>query len=718
MSIFPQAVAEAGLSSVKALKPSKTYQLDFLSPSVLDTVYGGEVPPAHPAIGELWRNMGGEPPELLKWTGKATNTARRFSASKSGAIVSLDDISDVKELRVKAYTTAIQNVTTQSANLLDLTKLAYITLPTTGVATTVSANQVKMDYTGANAYAYSQFTLPFEKIKGKTIYFKATCPTNPTMTIMVYTLNSSGAPVTSVKNMAGSTSLSGSVAFPSTLDTANGIYGYCIIFYMRTNETTTTTLTYSNIMMSATDIAYTPFVPQSPSPDYPAPINPAVAVGANLVVKRTGVNLFNNSASIAYSAGATLVKIPTGVRIVSTLPNSFLVCYFDIGSINSFLGKTITLKGSFTASWSNMPRCIIAYANDGYTVRSSALANTTGAAVSFTVPSTPPEGVTRLGIGFYANYNGTTRIGDYVDYTNVQLEVGNKATAYEPYSGNDYALPVQQALYGMPGAEDERGSDGYGLHNTRMLSITGNEAWALYNSDALNAIFRLPSAGTPYAQTREISSHFANGGDNVTVLGNPGTFILGLSGNLYIQVPVTIASSLTAFKAWLAARNSAGTPVQILYQLASPTTETLPAVTIASGSGTPYLTLNAPGYLSVDYTATGWAAQYLYMGLPIIDGETAIRQAIHKAIMTNMTLSSIYDGSYGSELETLVGSTHTPAYLQSEIPRMIRDALIYDDRISGVSGFTVTVSGDLVYVEFTVTLIDGAKLQITEAVNV
>ena len=102
----------------------------------------------------------------------------------------------------------------------------------------------------------------------------------------------------------------------------------------------------------------------------------------------------------------------------------------------------------------------------------------------------------------------------------------------------------------------------------------------------------------------------------------------------------------------------------------------------------------------------------------LVDGETAIRQAIHKALVTNMARPLIYDGTYGSELESLIGGNHSIAFLKSEVPRMVREALIYDNRIKDVSDVTVAVSGDVVYVELMVTLKDETKLSIAEAVNI
>ena len=69
MAIFPQAVAEAGLSNVNTPEPSKTYQLDFLSPSVLDTIYEGPTPPGQSCRWELWRNTGVSPSVTMEYTG-------------------------------------------------------------------------------------------------------------------------------------------------------------------------------------------------------------------------------------------------------------------------------------------------------------------------------------------------------------------------------------------------------------------------------------------------------------------------------------------------------------------------------------------------------------------------------------------------------------------------------------------------------------------------
>jgi len=99
-----------------------------------------------------------------------------------------------------------------------------------------------------------------------------------------------------------------------------------------------------------------------------------------------------------------------------------------------------------------------------------------------------------------------------------------------------------------------------------------------------------------------------------------------------------------------------------------------------------------------------------------IDDDEALRQFIYKAIRTARFRYLIYDDQYGSELEDLIGSDVTDAFLNEEIPRVIREALIYDDRISDVRDFVVRRKGDGVFVEFTVVKTDGDTL--TEEVTI
>ncbi len=93
----------------------------------------------------------------------------------------------------------------------------------------------------------------------------------------------------------------------------------------------------------------------------------------------------------------------------------------------------------------------------------------------------------------------------------------------------------------------------------------------------------------------------------------------------------------------------------------------------------------------------------------IIDGEAAIRQAIRKAIMTARFRYLVYgyEHLYGCELEDLIGQDLPIELLNAEVPRLISEALLVDDRITDVYNFTITREGDGLYVSFFVDTADG-----------
>src|SRR5690625_4377760 len=72
-----------------------------------------------------------------------------------------------------------------------------------------------------------------------------------------------------------------------------------------------------------------------------------------------------------------------------------------------------------------------------------------------------------------------------------------------------------------------------------------------------------------------------------------------------------------------------------------------------------------------------------------IDEERAIRQYIQKALLTARNRFIIYDDQYGSELEDLIGQQLTTELIETEIPRLVREAIIYDDRIEDVSNIVI-----------------------------
>ena len=104
--------------------------------------------------------------------------------------------------------------------------------------------------------------------------------------------------------------------------------------------------------------------------------------------------------------------------------------------------------------------------------------------------------------------------------------------------------------------------------------------------------------------------------------------------------------------------------------------------------------------------------------LKYVDGIGAMKQYIYKVLMTDRYRHEIYDWNYGFEIDDLIGK---PLILvKAKIPNRITDALITDDRILSVHGFTfptpTTDKKTTLCVNFTVETIYGT-IQAEKEVN-
>ena len=90
-----------------------------------------------------------------------------------------------------------------------------------------------------------------------------------------------------------------------------------------------------------------------------------------------------------------------------------------------------------------------------------------------------------------------------------------------------------------------------------------------------------------------------------------------------------------------------------------------------------------------------------------VDGKDALKQFIYKTIITTRFRFPIYNDQYGCELEDLIGEDIPFELLKSDVSRVIKDALIYDDRINEINDFTVIKENDKLFISFTVDSIYG-----------
>ena len=159
-------------------------------------------------------------------------------------------------------------------------------------------------------------------------------------------------------------------------------------------------------------------------------------------------------------------------------------------------------------------------------------------------------------IRFYASDSNVHSADDTFTFADIQLQTGNTATTYEPYTGNTYTTPFGQTIYG-------------GVLNvtTGELTIThgfitydGSENWQYQNTG-----YSL-SKPTGCSVTSSTVFCYANQAVQTTDNSVPnGTIRIGAS-NIITRLG-TGNNDVPAFKAWLASN-----PLQLVYPLATPIT--------------------------------------------------------------------------------------------------------------------------------------------------
>lgn len=97
----------------------------------------------------------------------------------------------------------------------------------------------------------------------------------------------------------------------------------------------------------------------------------------------------------------------------------------------------------------------------------------------------------------------------------------------------------------------------------------------------------------------------------------------------------------------------------------------------------------------------------------MIDEIEAIRQAVLKSIYTVRDKYLIYSEEYGCDISYLLGQTFSQEYLELEVPRLIEEAQLPDDRVEELINFEVIKTEDTLSATFEiVTTISDANIEV------
>ncbi|MGE6670974.1 DUF2634 domain-containing protein [Bacillus altitudinis] len=100
-----------------------------------------------------------------------------------------------------------------------------------------------------------------------------------------------------------------------------------------------------------------------------------------------------------------------------------------------------------------------------------------------------------------------------------------------------------------------------------------------------------------------------------------------------------------------------------------------------------------------------------------ISGLDAIRQFVYMALRTERYSHAVYSHDVGCEVQEAVSDEEsTDEYKEMEIPRLIEEALLVDERIESVQDFEITKEGAAFKVVFDVVTDEGT-LEIEEVIG-
>lgn len=147
--------------------------------------------------------------------------------------------------------------------------------------------------------------------------------------------------------------------------------------------------------------------------------------------------LFNKNGEAAYSNATSIEPISTGIRATANIVGTYLSSAFLI-PIEKVLNQNVTLSGEIKPSGTNDGLMLLYWLNSNYEPSTYIVpTNTTANSTTYLIDSIP-EGAEHLGLLFYSNYtSATAKAGDYVDYTNVILAIGDAAEPYEEFVSYD-----------------------------------------------------------------------------------------------------------------------------------------------------------------------------------------------------------------------------------------------------------------------------------------
>jgi len=85
----------------------------------------------------------------------------------------------------------------------------------------------------------------------------------------------------------------------------------------------------------------------------------------------------------------------------------------------------------------------------------------------------------------------------------------------------------------------------------------------------------------------------------------------------------------------------------------------------------------------------------------IVTENEALKVWIVKALKTTKSKYEAYDSKYGNELEKIIGKGYSKALAESELRRITKEAISYNQYIKDMQNFSVVIDGSKATITFT-----------------
>ena len=311
------------------------------------------------------------------------------------------------------------------------------------------------------------------------------------------------------------------------------------------------TATYSNVMLNqgATALPWEPYTgaAPSPSPEYPQSLDNVGKLNQagkyEVKVATCGKNLLDMTGA----KGGTDVGITTTVNPDGTFTSN--------GTVTS-AAINIWLLGGYSPDFTDKDVLMVLAPGKTYCMADVVLfmgTENTGAQIFFIDPEKYPEGFKVTGVRHPQKSVGTV-LTNKKHYPRVIL--GDTDTGWEPYRGHTATITSDRPLTKWDKLTCQDGVWGWTYEgNIEVFDGSNDETWSLQTINANGIVnFQIYPSALINTDADNLCSHFIQQKSWIANVSTQGFFISNTAGKstLYIRIPSTTASTVEAFKAWLA----------------------------------------------------------------------------------------------------------------------------------------------------------------------